>query len=215
MSLKGFTRRLLYIWVVGILACMLVYTADLAPRPKYLLLGAIVACNIMGIGMLFGVYKFLLRAHDIVSNDILKIYEYFFGGTALRGLVLNKGSTLSRCFPRERSTYMLQNNSMGFPFVEELSSKVRIFHDKIKCHGKNSFKIIQSGSVKPGLSLITQPYVAQQQSWIDSRSSEEIIDLLHVLHQAKAYNLNIKLVRHALEILQQRACSEQAVCVVL
>jgi hypothetical protein len=43
MFLKGLGRRLLLIWVLSMVAIVLLYTAELASEPKYLLLGVFVA----------------------------------------------------------------------------------------------------------------------------------------------------------------------------
>lgn len=138
--------------------------------------------------MLFTTYQFLLRLHSIIAKDIVDIYQYFFGKKKLLGEVLNKGSTK-----------MLENTSMSLPFVEELSSKVRIFEDKSKSLDKIIFK---SEPVSSGLSLIVVH--PQQQSWIDSLDSESIMDLLHTIHQAKANSLNQGFIRYALNVLSER-----------
>lgn len=209
MSFKGFLRVLLTLLIVGILI-EAVYEAALPNEWNYILLGAIVAQNIIAIKWTQWSYEMLLRAHDIVEQWLVTLSQKYFWRYARERPVLNKGST----------NYWL-NTSRDLSFVEKLSSKVRIFDDKVKSYSPiiidgPIFNILR-GPVRPSVdtckALIELPNGAQQQSWLYDVDTERMVAWLRLIAESHANDDCIRhqpFVKLALEELRRRARSERA-----
>lgn len=194
MGLNSLGRRLLLIWVLGILILGLVYAADVAPEPKFLLLGVFVGYNITAMFLGKGITYRLFRAHTVVMDDVLKYFQIISGEMGLRGPVLNKGSTLSGFL--DSSACLLE---------KDYALKVRNSDDKVKCIRKNnsSFNIIR-GPVRSHSTLIHVSQELEKQNWLSKYSSNELLDMILAVIANNGQGINQGFLRFALNELKER-----------
>jgi len=161
-------RRLLLISVLGILISILVYTADLALEPKYLIIGAVVGGYITAIPIILSGWSMLFNAQKVVFNMLSALSHRSSRGIALLGPINNRGSTefvvLGKDYVENNVlSSFVRDSPKDNDFSHQSQEQNKIFYDSFASKQvKNSGPVIllhKSGAVTPvsrGLSTFSR-----------------------------------------------------------